>query len=309
MRDNDYLWDRSGPPDPEVERLERLLAPLGYQRRRRLFPSMLAVGIAATVAAVAAGAVWMISRAHSESWQVVAVAGKHHQSHVSSGATVETGPASRLRLELSNFGHVEVEPNTRLKLLVAKPDEQRMSLIRGRIHAMIWAPPARFYVNTPSAVTVDLGCSYSLTVDESGDSTVRVDFGWVAFEDHGKESFIPAGAICVTRPGQGPGIPRYEDAPAALAAALERFDARADQSAVTQILYSARPKDALSLWHLLRRVPAKDRGAVFDRIAEFIQVPENINREDILRGDARAIDALWDALGLGDTEWWRTWRR
>ena len=25
---NDYLWDRSGPPDPEVERLEKMLGRL-----------------------------------------------------------------------------------------------------------------------------------------------------------------------------------------------------------------------------------------------------------------------------------------
>ena len=28
---DDYLWDRSGPPDPEVARLEELLRPLGRQ--------------------------------------------------------------------------------------------------------------------------------------------------------------------------------------------------------------------------------------------------------------------------------------
>ncbi len=32
----DYLWDRSGPPDPEIERLERTLAPLRYRHRAKL---------------------------------------------------------------------------------------------------------------------------------------------------------------------------------------------------------------------------------------------------------------------------------
>ena len=32
----DYLWDRSGPPDPEIERLERTLAPLRYRHRADL---------------------------------------------------------------------------------------------------------------------------------------------------------------------------------------------------------------------------------------------------------------------------------
>ncbi len=29
---DDYLWDRSGPADPEVARLEQLLAPLAHDR-------------------------------------------------------------------------------------------------------------------------------------------------------------------------------------------------------------------------------------------------------------------------------------
>src|SRR2546423_859785 len=29
----DYLWDRSGAPDPEIARLEELLAPLAHDRR------------------------------------------------------------------------------------------------------------------------------------------------------------------------------------------------------------------------------------------------------------------------------------
>ena len=28
---DDYLWDRSGPPDPDVQRLEELLSPLRHE--------------------------------------------------------------------------------------------------------------------------------------------------------------------------------------------------------------------------------------------------------------------------------------
>jgi len=310
MNNGDYLWDRSGTPDPEVERLERLLAPLAYRPPRRRFavgvPTI--AGIAAAVV-IAGAAVWFATRPAGPAWNVVAVAGNHHQKTIARGGTVQTDGASKLRLELDSFGEVEVEPNTRLKLLVTKTDEQRMSLTRGKIHAQIWAPPHQFYVNTPSAVTVDLGCSYSLEVDEGGNSTARVDFGWVAFEDQGRESFIPAGAVCVTRKGKGPGIPRYEDAPAALVGGLTRFDRDSDTAVIPEILADARPKDALSLWHLLRRAPVADRGAVYDRLAQLIQVPENVSREQAIRGDPKAIDSLWDALGLGDTDWWRMWKR
>ena len=60
---DNYLWDRSGEPDPEVQELEEILGTLGYRpqpleipnhipvvRRRTFFP---AIGIAAVIALVA----------------------------------------------------------------------------------------------------------------------------------------------------------------------------------------------------------------------------------------------------------------
>src|SRR5688572_2793962 len=34
--DGDYLWDGTGEPDPEVQRLERLLSPMAYDPARKL---------------------------------------------------------------------------------------------------------------------------------------------------------------------------------------------------------------------------------------------------------------------------------
>ena len=65
---------------------------------------------------------------------------------------------------------------------------------RGTIHARIWAPPRFFFVNTPSAVAIDLGCEYTLQVDDAGAGLMRVTPGWVGFESDGRESFVPEGA-------------------------------------------------------------------------------------------------------------------
>ena len=61
-----------------------------------------------------------------------------------------------------------------LSVLAIKPDEQRLALDHGTIHALIWSPPGRFIVNTPSAQTVDLGCQYTLNVDAEGVGLVEV---------------------------------------------------------------------------------------------------------------------------------------
>ena len=43
MNDN-YLWDRSGEPDPELQRLEDILGPLGYQPQPLRMPTDIRVG-------------------------------------------------------------------------------------------------------------------------------------------------------------------------------------------------------------------------------------------------------------------------
>jgi len=43
MEDN-YLWDRSGEPDPEVQELEEILGPLRYQPRPLEIPDQISVG-------------------------------------------------------------------------------------------------------------------------------------------------------------------------------------------------------------------------------------------------------------------------
>ena len=41
---DDYLWDRSGDPDEEVQKLEQALSPLRYQPRALEIPDDLRVG-------------------------------------------------------------------------------------------------------------------------------------------------------------------------------------------------------------------------------------------------------------------------
>ncbi len=155
---------------------------------------------------------------------------------------------------------------------------------------------------------MDLGCQYTLKVDTDGVGLVDVTVGWVAFETEGRESFIPAGAACLTRPGKGPGIPYYKDASGELINAIHRFDADADQPAIAVILEKARVHDAISVWHLLRRVQPADRGRVYDRLSQFIFVPSGVTREGVLAANPQMIDSLWNTLDLGNTSWWRMWK-
>jgi anti-sigma factor ChrR (cupin superfamily) len=235
------------------------------------------------------------------------------QGRLAIGQWLVTDESSRAQISVGNIGEVKVEPNSRIGLVTAHGDEHRLSIPRGKMHAFIWAPPRQFYVDTPSAVAIDLGCSYTLEVNDGGQGLLQVTTGWVAFEWEGRETFVPAEAECVTRPRLGPGTPYFSDAPREFRDSLAQFDTAqlgdpARASELEELLKRSRKKDAVTLWHLLTRANEAEVGRVYDRLARLIPPPKKVTREGILRGDRAMIDAWWDELELGDTTWWRMWK-
>ena len=140
------------------------------------------------------------------------------------GQALETDRRSRANISISSTGEIQVDPDSKVRLVASTSVRKWLALDRGTIHAMIWAPPGRFVVDTPSAVAVDLGCAYTLHVDDSGAGLLATTFGWVGFKLDGRESFVPAGAVCMIRPHIGPGTPYFEDASQMLREALTKLD-------------------------------------------------------------------------------------
>jgi hypothetical protein len=321
MSDEDYLWDKSGEPAPDVAHLENLLAALRWSGRQPASPGRMPANwwprnrawlmAAAALITLGLGAAFVSQKLRVAqpllSWQL-SLAGKSPSS-VRSGQIIETGLSNAL-MESASIGEVQIDPNSRLRLLAAaQQDQSRLALDHGTIHAFIWAPPTKFVVDTPSAKAVDLGCQYTLTVDKDGKGMLTVETGWVAFQWKGLESFIPEGAACTTRAKHGPDTPYFLDAPEVLTKSLAEFDRTGNTQAMRAVLTAARPRDALTLWHLLERTHGSARAEVFDRFAELVKLPPGIERAAILRGDRESLDAAWDALQLGDTSWWREWKR
>ena len=192
----------------------------------------------------------------------------------------------------------------------------RLALTRGTIHARINAPPRLFSVETPSGTAVDLGCEYTLDVDSLGNSALVVTSGWVSFEDHGRESLIPAGMRAVTRRGGIVGTPVRDDAPDSLRAALTAFDAGDHgDTVIAALLRSARPRDAVTLWHLANRAEGDQRRRVVQRLTQLVPPPAGVSREAVV-DDARMMRLYWTMLpGTSPPipEWqeklWRLWFR
>jgi hypothetical protein len=203
------------------------------------------------------------------------------------------------------MGVVDVDPGSRVELIPATGRPHRLRLPHGTLHAQINAPPGRFIVETPAATAVDLGCAYTLHVEEDGAGEVAVTFGWISLEWQGREAFVPAGAICRTRPRMGPGTPHHTHVSPEYRAALDVLDfgggAGADRNAALErVLRESRAVDVLTLWHVLARATSEERGLVFDRLAQLIPPPSSVTREGIVGADRTMLDRWGAELGLGE---------
>jgi hypothetical protein len=342
MKD-DYLWDGSGEPDPEIQKLEKVLGRYRHDRPAPSFelvvevrpakvrsrflnsPLSFAFGAAAAILMVAVtlllflrsrpvpnlGPAWDVARLEgAPRVGSKAIRGNAAVGKLGVGQILETDDSSRAAITFDETGRVEVDRSSRLRLVTNGPGHKRLSLERGTIRATIWAPPGEFVVDTPSAVAVDLGCVYTLHVDDSGAGLLRTTMGWVGFKLNGHESFIPAGAVCATRPKTGPGTPYFEEATPAFLKALSQFDfgdsALAERNVLLGIILAdSRKDDALTLWHLISRVSDQDRPRVYDRLAALAPPPAGVTREGILRLDRQMLDSWWNSLGYGDVGLWR----
>lgn len=213
------------------------------------------------------------------------------------GETLETDADSRARVEVADIGQVEIAPNSRVQLVNTNPNEHRLSLKKGILQAKIFAPPRLFIVDTPSAVAVDLGCEYTLEVDEDGNSKLHVTSGFVALENGRYESIVPAGALALTKKGVGIGTPFAEDSSLELQTALYKFDFQnGGGEALQTIIKEANLYDSLTLWHLLSRVSKADREKVFAALAAHVAPPENVTRTGVLRLDKKMLDLWWQEI-------------
>lgn len=335
----DYLWDQSGFLDPELEHLERLLAPfrlhepnwnakpVPYQaasKTDRWVVLMKQKWLAAslTFAVLAAVAIALSIRARfdwrpGEPWNINVLHGSpklagspiQNRAEFVVGQILTTDRDARARIRVADLGVVDVGPNSRVRLIATNAKRHRIGLDYGTISAHMWAPPFSLAVDTPSTALFDLGCAFTLRVDQNGHGVVHVTSGWVEFQTDSRNVIVPAGAEATTQPTLGPGTPYFSDASPTLKAAVTEFDSHPEDvslraEALQSILQNTRSRDALTLLSLLSQLSRPQRAMVLDRLALFLPVPSGYTRDDVLDLREDAVNAYWNALDLGNPKSW-----
>lgn len=302
---NDYLWDRGGPVDMELFALERTLKPLRHRPRPSRWKHVAwgAVGVVAAAAILLC--VIFLRPAEESLWALEQNKGEARV--LRKGERVQTSNAE-LDLEAPGVGWLRLEPNSGLRVLGERGETERVALEYGSLRAVIWGPPAKFGVELPSATAVDLGCIYRLESNRNGNGSLSVEVGWVALQKDQVEAFIPHGASCTLR-RNGPGLPVYDDSAEEFRQAVRDYEVKEATAQLQALLQAASPRDAITVWHIVQRGNADARRMAATRFAELTPLPADVKVTDLARAESTALDRAWDALDLGSTDWWRTWKQ
>ncbi|NUO53419.1 MAG: hypothetical protein HOV80_31605 [Polyangiaceae bacterium] len=214
------------------------------------------------------------------------------------GVWLDVPYKSRVRIAVAGLGRVDVDGGSRVRVLPSDPKEHRLELARGKVHAVIDAPPRTFFIETRSAIAIDLGCEYEIEIDDGGVGKLRVDKGFVELQKPGAEvwtsgpkrsSFVPRNAEAAIHPDTGPGVPVWTRGTDEQKELARMFDVHPQAgSSFEKLLSTLGDRDTLTLVHLLDRTEGEQRKLVLERL-EAVEKPPAGSRAAILAGDAAAI--------------------
>jgi ferric-dicitrate binding protein FerR (iron transport regulator) len=291
---DDYLWDKSGQPDAEVQKLEALLsryrsaAPMpdfkrvAVIRRRPVWPFAVA---AALIVCAILGAVRFYTPANR--WRATDASGVADVPHsiLRTGDVVRTQRGS-VRLQSPAVGTIDLGANTTVRLIENRSKRHRLALAAGTIHAKTTSQPGVFVIDTPKARAIDLGCEYTLTITSNGGGELHVIAGWVDLTHGYEQSLVPQGASAMIESDGSLTVPVFDDAVLAFHAAIRNHDMPA-------IVAYARRRDAFTLLNLFRLATPDERGILYDRLNQLVPAPPSITRESVRYWTPSSTELWW----------------
>ena len=311
---DDYLWDPSADPDPDIARLEQLLAPLRHHapldelrlRRKRARRVSVFVAVATTVAAMLAVVVWW-SSSHPGSSQFACAATTGFKftakggdvscgdaslasGELPIGTTLDTG-SHEAELSIADIGTAQLGINTRVRLDHTSAKRHQLFLEQGHLHARVSAPPRIFAVATPSAQVTDLGCEYALDIDTAGAGSIHVVTGKVELETgSGAVVVVPAGSHARLLQGRRASVPLSDQAGARIEAAVRDLEGGVTD-ALAGVLAAATIDDVVTVANLAVIVPAAHKRQVLQRLAELVPAPQGLTIDEALAD--RTMFEMW----------------
>jgi hypothetical protein len=202
---------------------------------------------------------------------------------------LETG-GSEAVLQIADIGTAKLGANTIVRLdQTSIGKRHQLFLQQGKMHAKVNAPPKIFAVATPSADVIDLGCEYTLEIDNHGAGSIRVLTGQVELETRsGAVVLAPAGTHARLLPGRRASLPLVDGANPKITAAVAELEA-GSPDALAHVLAAATKPDAITIANFVRVAPEAQRRRVLETLATLVPIPQCTTVDEVL-----ADKDLWE---------------
>lgn len=334
MSDHD---DRPRDPeldgDPELQRLQTLLAPYGVKSRglgewtprqdsaTSRWPRFLGIAVSGLAACLLlyAGHLYRLAWEEGQPWRVTGQAGDDTaiSSVVAPGNLLETDKQQSLTIAVARIGRISLSPGSRLRLVETRTGKHRVNLESGHMRARIWAPPGYFGLADGAAEILDLGCDFDVWKHIDGSGRVYVRSGWIDYAVGSYQVLVPAG-FAMSFSADRPFTPMRPEATSEFATAVQKLEqamtasgstASATRAASKLVAAAAQDADGFTLLSLLTQYPPLANGDIYPRLAIALKAAgdDHGHRAAWAAGNTHAMNAWWDLYPTQPKNWWVNW--
>ena len=204
---------------------------------------------------------------------------------------ITTDQLSSATIEIPKIGIIEMSKKTKL---IRHESELTLNMIRGGIYVNAEDAIAKLILMVPDATINELnpGSSYSVEVDEKGNSTIESKNGWLHVSSENDESLFPEHYVLNVYKNSGLGIPYHLSSSVEYKALLDEylFGGKRERT-LKNIIAASSSSEAISLWNLLTRVDAGHQlENVYYKLAELAPHSKEVTKVDILLLDPDTLN-------------------
>lgn len=213
------------------------------------------------------------------------------------GDRIETGSASKLRVNIPNASRFELDQNSSVTLQKAKDGDNILRLNFGTISifSSVFQPGLSVY--SDSVAIHDPGSIFKVFLDTNSETHVEVIIGLVSIESKSQSVKIARGYKCDVLGDKGITIPYHKYASASFQNALIGLEAgRNIEQNINALVNTAKESDALTLLYLLSKVNNAQRFILFEKINEFFFLPAGATQQGIMQLNPEMLNLWWDEI-------------
>lgn len=247
------------------------------------------------------------SKFYSEStspWQIISFSGNFSKSDKNDSMNsfyldekIITDAKGNVVIAIPELGKITLEPKTEIELVNDKENESRIFLSKGKVNVSTFKQQGHFSIETPNAIFVENLTNFSVEHISNGITRIEIFSGLLTVITS-KDSFaLPSKYMCNIITKSSYNVPHHTDAKLQLITGLKELDGGIiSHEVIAQIVDASNESDALTLWHLLKRVNRIYRPRIIDKLNEFFPTPPKVTKEGVLDLNRKMLKTWWNEI-------------